>query len=91
MIVNTAANVDQSIIDTLNKNWRGAKTCQICGQNEWNVESQLAELRFLSLGGFHLGAPVIPLLVITCNTCGNTILINPLKIGWKAPTSAGGQ
>jgi hypothetical protein len=84
-IVNTGASVHTGLVEFLNSKWRGGKTCPVCGTNTWNIESQLAELRFLSVGAFVIGAPVIPLVVVTCNNCGNTVLINAIKAGWQPP------
>jgi hypothetical protein len=90
-IVNTGATVPPSLVDVLNRKWRGGKICPVCGTNGWNVEPQLAELRFLSVEAFVVGGPVIPLVVITCNNCGNTVLINAIKAGWQpaVPPQAG--
>jgi len=87
-IVETTAAVDQRIVDFLNGKWRPPKTCTLCGSNVWSIEQNLAELRFLSTGGFVVGGPIIPLIVITCNNCGNTVLVNAMKAGWKPPTPA---
>lgn len=86
-IVNTGIEVPDGLLEFLNSKWRGGKTCSICGTNTWSVSPQLAELRPLSLAGFLLGGvTVTPLIVLTCNNCGNTVLINALKAGWQPPT-----
>ena len=85
-LIMTNATVDPSILQFLNSKWRPPKLCQVCGTNTWDVEANLAELRFLNMGGFTVGGPVIPLIVITCKNCGNTILINAVKAGWIPPT-----
>lgn len=84
-IINTQAQIDQRIIDFINSRWRGGKHCTLCNTNSWNVESNLAELRFLHYGSFVLGGPVVPLVVVTCNNCGHTILFNAMKAGWTPP------
>jgi hypothetical protein len=86
-IADSRGKVDPSMVQFLNSRWRLPKSCQVCGTNKWNVEADLAELRFLSLAGFVLGGPVIPLIVVTCNYCGNTLLINAIKAGWIVPTA----
>lgn len=86
-LIDERATVDQSIVNFLNSKWRPPKSCQVCGANTWNVEPQLAELRFLNLGAFVVGGPVLPLVVLTCNNCGNTIFINAVKAGWIPPTA----
>ena len=82
----SGATVDQGMMDFITSKWRPPRACSVCGTNSWNLEQRLAELRFLSLGGFFVGGPVVPLIVITCNNCGNTIFINAMKAGWKLPT-----
>jgi hypothetical protein len=89
MVVNTGSKVDENILQFINAHWRGPKLCIICGTNAWNLEQNLAELRFLSVGSFHIGAPVVPLVVITCVNCGNTILINAMRAGWSLPQGGG--
>ena len=85
--VDERAKVGPSTINFLNSKWRPPKACQVCGANTWNVEPQLAELRFLNLDGFIVGGPVLPLIVVTCSNCGNTVFINAVKAGWIPPTA----
>lgn len=87
-IVETTAAVDQRIVDFLNANWRPPKACALCGLNAWSIEQNIAELRFLSMGAFVVGGPVIPLIVVTCNNCGNTVFVNAIKAGWSPAAKA---
>ena len=61
--------------------------CPLCNSGEWNVSDTIFELRefqggSLVVGGDHSIYPVIPL---TCNECGNTYFLNPLKLGILDP------
>jgi hypothetical protein len=82
-----AAPLPAGVVEFLNQKWRPGKICSVCGTGNWNVEPQLAELRFLSLAGFVVGGPIIPLIVLTCVNCGHTVLINAVKAGWQPPAT----
>ena len=57
--------------------------CPACQQRgTLSVMPTLMELREFHGGDFVLGgSPIVPLAVLTCNNCGNTILINALVVG----------
>lgn len=77
------------VIEWLNSKWQGAKTCPICRENKWIVSDKTVELHFFNPGGLVIGGPVIPLVVVTCNNCGHTLLFNALKVGAiQAPQQA---
>ena len=91
MIVETTAKTPANMVQFLNTHWGGMKTCTVCGSNKWSIEENLAELRFLNVGAFTVGGPVIPLVVVICATCGHTVLFNPLRAGWTPPAPATAQ
>ena len=57
--------------------------CPACQQRgTLSVMPTLMELREFHGGDFVIGgSPIVPLVVLTCNNCGNTILINALVVG----------
>lgn len=55
--------------------------CQVCHSETWNVHSDLYELRTFRGGNLVVGGPLIPLLVVECRNCGNTLMINAIKAG----------
>jgi hypothetical protein len=65
----------------LDEHWRGAKNCPVCESNKWAISDKAAELREFSQGGFIVGGPVYPLIVLTCGVCGHTLLFNAIKLG----------
>lgn len=86
MIIDTRAKINiEAVLGFLNTHWKGSKACSVCANNHWNVNTELAELRFLSVGGFKVGGPLVPLVVVTCNVCGNTLLFNAMRLGWTGP------
>lgn len=69
------------VADWLKKNWKGAKQCPICHSNDWNIGSKPVEIREFSGGGLVVGGPVYPLVNVTCNVCGYTLLFNAIVSG----------
>jgi len=66
----------QNAIKHLQEKW-GNKACPMCGQNNWTVSDNLFELREFQGGNIILGSgPIIPVFPVTCNNCGNTVLVN---------------
>ena len=62
--------------------WKTPVACAVCGENNWNVSDGLYELREFHGGSMVIGgSAIIPVSPVTCNTCGNTVLINPLIAG----------
>ena len=61
--------------------------CQLCEHNDWNLESMPA---FVTLWDVGLGKSAIvsspqlqglPLVVLTCKNCGNTLFANTMVLG----------
>lgn len=69
----------------LNERWDGQKECPICKKNEWLLSDYLAEVRTFTKGSILLGAPVYPVVVVTCRVCGNTLLFNAIVLGLVKP------
>jgi len=74
----------RQMIDTFIKNkWTLHPKCPICHKNSWNVSPELFELRSFHGGSMVIGGKggIVPLILVTCVNCGNTILINALIAG----------
>ena len=65
----------------LDLHWKGDWNCPICGNSDWGGEEQAMELRAFDEGRLLSTGPVIPLFVITCTTCGNTLFFNAILAG----------
>ncbi len=73
------------IIGHLNSKWEG-RSCQMCGTGKWNVSDSIFELREYNQGNMVIGGgPIIPIVPVTCENCGNTILVNAIKAGLIEP------
>ncbi len=53
----------------LKDRWKGPKTCHICQSNRWIIDDTVSELP-------QSGGRVLPLLAVTCDVCGHTLLFN---------------
>ena len=65
----------------LNKHWHGNRLCPVCGHNSWTVSDELVEIRPFKGGAMVLGGALFPLMVVTCTTCGHTLLFNAVVVG----------
>lgn len=63
-----------NLLNIINKKWI-TKNCSLCGINNWTIDPDLIKLPSICDKN-----KTIPLINITCNNCGNVILINPLVI-----------
>ncbi len=74
-------SIDQDeVIEWLNEKWQGEKNCPLCGENNWNIGEQAGKLPLYYRSPV-VGGPGYPLVVITCNHCGYTLLFNALFMG----------
>lgn len=68
------------LLHELDLRW-GGKLCPYCG-GKWIVTDKIFELREYHNGNLVLGGgvPIQPVVTITCENCGNTVLVNPLVL-----------
>ena len=75
------------LIQAINMNWKN-KNCPMCSENNWNVDTRMVSpVRLSDKGGIELGGQIMPLVAITCMTCGNTLFVNPLVVDSLENTS----
>jgi len=71
----------EKLLSHLKSKWQG-RSCQMCGTGNWNVSDSIFELREYNQGNLVIGGgPIIPVVPITCDNCGNTVFINAIKAG----------
>jgi len=74
------ANV-HNVIDHLNEKW-GVRHCPMCGENSWTVSDTIYELREFQGGNVVIGGgPIYPIIPVSCNNCGNSIMVNAIQSG----------
>lgn len=70
-------------LDKLNEAMRGKiNRCPLCGaSNSFTAMPDIMELRQFFHGDTVLGggSSIVPLVVLTCSECGNTVFINALQ------------
>lgn len=61
--------------------WKPPYQCGCCKANNWSISDRVFQLAEFSPSGIVIGGPVVPLAPVTCNNCGNTILLNAIIAG----------
>lgn len=75
----------EEFVNSLNDKWQD-RPCPMCNNRKWSVQNKVFELREFRGGSLVLGGtPIVPIIPITCENCGNTILINAIKSGIVKP------
>ena len=75
------------ILQKLKEVWTGDRPCPICSKvTSWGV-SNISEMKEYNDGNYCHGAAVCPLIRVTCNRCGYTILFNAIALGVVDPVT----
>lgn len=71
------------LLQHLKTKWVAPAVCPVCRSNDWQVATEVFELREFNGGNMVIGggSAVFPISPVTCKTCGNTLLINSLIAG----------
>ena len=78
--VTTSVKIDPTVFEQwLNRHWKGSKMCPICSTNNWHLGELVVELQ--PFQQMMPGGSVVPLVPLTCLTCGHTLLFNALLAG----------
>jgi hypothetical protein len=79
------------LVAKLNEVWKN-KVCEICNQTNWMIDDTLFELREFHGGRTVLGSGAIkPIITISCNSCGNTKIMNAILLGIVDPNNPEGE
>jgi hypothetical protein len=76
------ADVDtKKFVDHLKDKWKG-EPCPLCKSGNWNVTDKVYELREFHDGNMVIGiGQIVPVVPVTCDNCGNTVLVNSILAG----------
>ena len=76
----------QQIINLLNSRNLGTKGCAICGtKNAWQLEPVIYEAREFTGGPVSTEGAILPAIVLSCGSCGNTVLLSAIRLGILVP------
>ena len=72
----------EKLVNHLKSKWQG-RHCQMCRTGNWNVSDSIFELREYNQGNLVIGGgPIIPVIPITCDNCGNIVFVNAILAGF---------
>ncbi len=79
----------QKLHEKLNEKWHFA-LCPVCqSAKDYQIHERIYELREYNRGSLVGGVPIIPLAVLSCPDCGNTLMMNAIALGVIDPTHGG--
>ncbi|MGN4997040.1 hypothetical protein [Aeromonas sp. 61P] len=76
----------KKIISFLSNKWKG-RGCPMCNSGPWNVPDNTFQLMEFHGGNLVMGGPLIPVIPVSCENCGHTILVNAIIAGVVEPES----
>lgn len=50
----------------------------MCGKGSWTALDSTYQLSEYNEGSLVLGGPLVPVVPVTCGSCGNTVLVNAI-------------
>jgi hypothetical protein len=69
-------------LNRLEENWPDPKTCPVCRNTTWDTIDIVFELKGYESKSQPSTTPTImPVVPVTCKTCGNTVLFNLISMG----------
>ena len=69
-------------MEWLNKHWQGEKACPVCQSNNWTIGDLIGVTLTFTKNTINLGAPLYPVFLATCGTCGYTLFFNAIVAGF---------
>ena len=78
----TAQNTDREKVRAwIDEHWKGQRECPICENSRWRIGNMVGEVQQFGGDDRFVEEPVYPLVLVTCATCGYTLLFNAAVIG----------
>lgn len=79
---------NEKVFNHLSVKWQKRK-CPMCKTRNWGVSDAIYELKgFKEVGHVPGNIPIIPVIPVTCENCGNTILVNAIAADIVKPKIA---
>ena len=71
-----------AFLNILDEKWPDPKTCPVCQNTNWDTIDIVFELKgYESKSRPAVSPTIMPLVPVSCKTCGNTILFNLISMG----------
>ena len=72
----------KALEEWLKLRWKRDSQCFVCNENHWLIsEHMVAPVSSGHQGGFSIGGPQYPQVMLICNNCGNSLYFNAVLIG----------
>lgn len=88
MYIKGTVEVNSAKLEKYLRDKWGGRPCPLCHVAKWNIQSSVFELRQYNATGIVAGGKVIPIIPVTCTSCGNTVLVNA-KVAMAMPEPEG--
>ena len=69
----------EDLLRKLTEKWHDAK-CPYCGGNHWTVDPTIMTLSPTHIKPHKEGTEMLPVIAVTCQGCGNTVLVNAVVL-----------
>lgn len=86
--MNLTPDQSKKFLATIQAKWRPPFQCTCCGANNWSIAESVFQLTEFHGSGMRIGGLLVPVVPVTCNNCGNTLVINALVAGAIEPEKA---
>jgi hypothetical protein len=70
----------EQMLAKLNELWKDLK-CEVCDHQDWVIADRLYAPPVYNRGSTSDGPGLIPMVVASCNNCGNVKMVNAITIG----------
>lgn len=70
----------EELLNKLSEKWNNAQ-CPYCGSKHWTVDPNIMTLSPTYSRPHKEGIELLPVVAVTCQECGNTVLVNAVVLG----------
>lgn len=78
--VKTEVNLEKALA-WIDEHWTGQKACPICENSRWGICDMVGEVRQMPPENPLNGEAAYPLVIVTCQTCGYSLLFSAVTVG----------
>jgi len=72
----------EEVLRYLGEKWKKPSQCPVCQHTDWGITETTFEIREFLGGSISVGGgSITPIIVVTCDNCGNTLFFNAISLG----------